>query len=201
MDDRQENCRVRWRTTAGHQIILDDTNERIYIQTAKGRNWIEMDQAGNIDVYTSNKVSIRSRKEINLTSDDTIRMHAAKGIHMYSGGDIRMQSGAGIYAEAATAIHQKSGGNINLNATSSMNLLSPGTMLLTSPGLGFNASPAAPAAPAKPLWTNRVPDHEPWARVMTKDDTTHAPELPYTSDRVGKVERGVEIERGKFWRR
>ena len=60
MDDRQENCRMRFRTTGGHQIIMDDTNERIYISTAKGNNWIELDQAGNIDIFTTNKVNIRS---------------------------------------------------------------------------------------------------------------------------------------------
>lgn len=201
MDDRQENCRVRFRTAAGHQIIMDDTNERIYIQTAKGRNWIEMDQAGNIDIFTTNKVSVRSRKDINLTSDETIRMHAGKGIHMYSGGDIRMQAKESIYQEALTAIHQKSTGNINLNAVASMNLLSSGSLLLTSPGLGLNGPPAQPAESKPPLWTNRVPDHEPWARTMTKSDTTHAPEVPYTSDMVGRTERGVTIERGKFWRR
>ena len=61
MDDRMENCRVRLRTTSGHQILLDDTNERIYISTAKGNNWIELDQDGNIDMYSANNVSIHAK--------------------------------------------------------------------------------------------------------------------------------------------
>jgi hypothetical protein len=107
MDDRQENCRMRFRTTAGHQILLDDTNERIYIATAKGNNWIEMDQDGNIDMYTNNKVSVRG-KDINFTADDTIRFHAGKAIHMYSGGD--------IHTEAVTDIHTKTQQNIRSHA-------------------------------------------------------------------------------------
>lgn len=258
MDDRQENCRIRFRTSSGNQIILDDTNERIYIQTARGRNWIELDQAGNIDMYTTNKVNIHAHKDINLTSDETIRMHAKKGIHMYSGTEIRAQAladihiktdanirtkaAASIYTEAATDIHMKSGSNLNLdagsvinvksgsnlnissgavlnaksgsafNATSgaTLNLLAGGDILATGSNIHFNGPGAAPAedattatAPAEQpaFWTNRVPDHEPWARTMTKSDLTHDPELPYTDKNVGKVERGVSIDRGKFWRR
>ena len=38
MDDRPFNSRVQFKTTAGHQILLDDTNERIYISTYEGKS-------------------------------------------------------------------------------------------------------------------------------------------------------------------
>lgn len=85
LDDRPFNCRIRLRTTSGHQILLDDSNERIYISTCKGNNWVEMDAAGNIDVYSSTRVSINAAKDINMTSGGTIRMFADKGIHMFAG--------------------------------------------------------------------------------------------------------------------
>lgn len=191
MDDRQENCRMRFRTTAGHQIILDDTNERIYIQTAKGKNWIELDQAGNIDIFTTNKLSVHARKDINLTSDSSIRMHAKKGIHMYSGDEIRMQ--------AEKDIHIKAGATINLNSASTTNILAGGSIIETGSAIHLNGPAAAPASPA--FWTNRVPDHEPYGRCMTKNDFTHDPELPYDSKQMGRTERGSTIERGRFWRR
>jgi hypothetical protein len=249
MDDRQENCRVRLRTTAGHQILMDDTNERIYIQTAKGNNWIEMDQAGNIDVFTTNKVNIRSRQDINLTSDMSIRMHAKDGIHMYSGSEIRAQAvgdihvktaanirthadasiyeeagtdihvkagsnireqaGASLYLEASSAIHAKSGSNFHIQAGGTLNETAGGVIKLTGSTIHLNGPAAAAASssnaqspaeqPAK--WTNRVPDHEPYGRVMTKGDFTHEPEVPYNSKQNGRIERGIEIIRGMFWRR
>ena len=249
MDDRQENCRVRFRSTAGHQIIMDDTNERIYIQTAKGNNWVEMDQAGNIDIFTTNKVNIRSQKDINLTSDETIRMHAKKGIHMYSGteirtqavGDIhmksaanirthadasiyteaatdihakagsniRIQAGSSLYTEAGSAIHAKSGTTLHLTAGGSFNGSAGGEMKLTGSIIHLNGPAATPASPATAqapaeqpaMWTNRVPAHEPYGRVMTKDDFTHEPEVPYDSNSNGRVERGSPITRGTYWRR
>lgn len=85
MDDRPFNCRMKLRTSTGHMILMDDTNERIYIMTNKGKNYIEMDSNGNIDVYSERRVSIGSAKDINLTSAETIRLHAGRGIHMYAG--------------------------------------------------------------------------------------------------------------------
>ena len=138
MDDRQENCRMRFRTTSGHQILLDDTNERIYISTAQGNNWIELDQAGNIDIFTTNKVNIRSNQDINLTSDKSIRMHAKEGIHMHSDTEIRMtskqdfhvvsdsnirlESKANSFIHALDNIHVKSDGNLNLSSTKTTNI-------------------------------------------------------------------------------
>lgn len=88
MDDRPFNSRMKMRTATGHMILMDDTNERIYIMTNKGKNWIEMDSNGNIDVFSENRISIASDSDINMTSKGSIRMHAAESIHMYAGHNI-----------------------------------------------------------------------------------------------------------------
>lgn len=191
MDDRQENCRVRLRTTSGHQIIMDDTNERIYIATAQGNNWIEMDQDGNIDIYTANKLNIHAAKEINMTSDESIRMHAKKGIHMHSDSDIRMTSGG--------TLHLKSASDINATTGAALNLMAAGNIVGQGAAVHFNGPVPGAAKPA--LFTNRVPAHEPWPRTMTKSDTSHAPEHAKDSDQVNRSERGRTINRGAFWRR
>ena len=239
MDDRQENCRIRLRTTAGHQIIMDDTNERIYIQTAKGNNWIELDQAGNIDMYTTNKVNIRAAKDINLTSDETIRMSAKKGIHLYSEDEIRahavkdisvlteenlrihslqgtliqsdqtmhITSGENLYITTAQDVHNRCGSNMMLSAGGSFHNNAGGSIIETASMIHMNGPSAAVAEAAQPpnerkaFWTNRVPDHEPYARCMTKHDYTHEPEFSYDSKDVNRVERGNTIARGMFWRR
>lgn len=111
MDDRAFNSRMKLRTTAGHQIILDDTNERIYINTAEGNSWIELDKSGNIDVYSERRISFHAKKDINFTTDETFRVKAKKGIHLYAGdnkdqenlpnppedGEIRIQSEADMH--------------------------------------------------------------------------------------------------------
>lgn len=220
MDDRQENCRVRLRTTSGHQIIMDDTNERIYIATAQGNNWIEMDQDGNIDIFTSNKLSVHANKEINFTSDETIRMYAKKGIHLRSDEEVRIDAAMDIHVktaqnirtkatqsiitEAGMSLESKCGSDLKLQSGGTSNFTAGGNMMSTAPEIHLNgptASPPQPPADKPAAWTNRVPLHEPWARVMTKTDQSHEPELPYTSKEVNRLERGRRIIRGLFWRR
>lgn len=92
MDDKHWNCRMRFRTPAGHQILLDDTNERIYISTAQGETWVELDRVGNIDIHASRNLSVHSGGDINFTTDQTFRVHADKGIHMYTRDEFRVHS-------------------------------------------------------------------------------------------------------------
>lgn len=85
MDDRPFNSRMRLRTNAGHQILMDDTNERIYISTAEGNTYMEFDKAGNIDVYAARRLSFHAENDINFQSDKSFRVLAKEGIYMYSG--------------------------------------------------------------------------------------------------------------------
>jgi hypothetical protein len=71
----------------------------------------------------------------------------------------------------------------------------------TSASLAFAGVAASTPAELLAYWTSRVPAHEPWARTMTKDDTTHTPEFTYNQTDVNKVERGRVIDRGMYWRR
>jgi len=91
MDDRPFNSRIKLRTATGHQVILDDTNERIYVSTNKGKCWIEMDTCGNIDFFSEGRISMNTEKGFNFSTDDTFRVHAKKGIHLYSGNNISQE--------------------------------------------------------------------------------------------------------------
>jgi len=229
MDDRMENCRMRFRTMSGHQILLDDTNERIYISTAQGNNWVEMDQAGNIDIFSNSRVSIRAASDINMTSDKSIRMYAKEGIHMYSDAeikayaktDIHLKTGNILFVESKSDTNVKSGAMVNVTSKADMNLKSGGKGNYTSDGatnikaggqiiqtgtqIHLNGPGAESAKEAKEallaFYTNRVPAHEPWGRMITKKDTGHEGELQYSDKNVGKMEGGKEIPRNPFWRR
>lgn len=229
MDDRMENCRMRLRTMSGHQILMDDTNERIYISTAQGNNWVEMDQSGNIDIFSSSRVSIRSASDINLTSDASIRMHAKDGIHLHSDTDTKIFSRTGIHVKSEDklfvqsngdanfkvgtvlnissqgATHVNSGQQLNLTGGKAINVRAGGNILLTGSQIlsnGPQAEEAKKAIDAQPaLFTNRVPTHEPYARGLTKKDDSHESEYGYYDKKVNRFERGIEIIRGLYWRR
>ena len=85
MDDRPFNSRIRVRTTGGNQIILDDTNERIHVSTSGGKSWVEMDAAGNIDVYGERNLSFHADKNLNFSAGESIRLKSDGFISMYAG--------------------------------------------------------------------------------------------------------------------
>jgi hypothetical protein len=118
MTDRKDNCRMRFRTTGGSQIILDDTNERIYISTAKGKSWIEIDEQGPIYIYTEQDFSVRAKGDINFTTDKTFRVSAAQGIHLNSSGDIRATTATNLHLHAASEVHVQAGSTLHLLSSS-----------------------------------------------------------------------------------
>ncbi len=246
MDDRPENCRIRWRTSSGHQVLLDDTNERIYISTADGNNWVEMDQSGNIDIFAARRVSIRAALDVNITTDATFRVYAKEGIHMTSQGEIRMSSskdtiitsdqnlqittvndvnitsGSDANLSIGGTLNLQSGGDTNINsggaglwtAGSTMDMLSSSAYTLTASTVNFNGPQAATAGTAdianqyQAYFTNRVPEHEPYGRIMmdknatdNDSDNNFSLELTYTDPNVGRVELGETIPRNSRWHR
>lgn len=105
MDDRPFNSRIKLKTTAGHQILMDDTNERIYINTAEGNSYIEMDNNGNIDVYTKRRLSFHAEKDINFSTDETFRVHAKKSINLYAGNNTEQEKLDGPPSDGQIRIH------------------------------------------------------------------------------------------------
>jgi len=100
MDDDLDHCRIKLRTTSGHQIIMDDTNERIYISTAQGKTWIEIDEKGTIDIYGSQDISLKADGDLNLSAKKTIRMSGGEGVHIASATELRMHSGTDTHIRA-----------------------------------------------------------------------------------------------------
>lgn len=241
MDDKEKNCRIRIRTTAGNQIIMDDTNERMYISTPLGKSWIELDRNGNIDIYSERRISVHAEKDINITSEESIRMHGKTGVHIQSGDQISMTStgdtnvvtnnlritGTDVFTEASGNFHVSAGSNANITSSKNLNLRGgvafvtansgtlhlkgSGQVLLTGSAVHLNgpsagnATAASPSEATKSFLPNRVPEHEPWPRIMFIDTDLAEPkqtlELAVDGEDVGKVELGENIERGQNWRR
>jgi hypothetical protein len=78
---------VRLRTAQGHQILMHDTEETIYISHAKGNSWVELTADGSINIYGKNGFNLRSEGNINIHSDQNINMNAQGNINMRTHGN------------------------------------------------------------------------------------------------------------------
>ena len=81
MDDGDQQL-IRLRTKSGAQILLDETNGNVYIINKKGTGWIEIDDAGKIDVWANDSISIRSHKDINLRADRDLNIESGRDINI-----------------------------------------------------------------------------------------------------------------------
>lgn len=125
---------VRIRTRTGHQILLHNSEDLIYISHGSGNSWIEMTANGKIDVYAKDSISFHTEKDFNFTATRDINFTATRNINTSAGGYIRETS--------VGANETKAGGNI----------------VETASRIDMNG-PSAQAA----LKANRIPQREPWA--------------------------------------
>jgi len=144
MDDgdiENNNALVRLRTSKGHQLMMNDSENFFYIVHANGQTWIELGQEGTVDIYSTNSVNVRTQGTINL--------HADKDINMFAGGNINMKSNAATNIGAVTTLNMASQGDMTLYSQTTVGVRSDGTLALQSEaggswsggsGLKFNAS-------------------------------------------------------------
>jgi len=72
----------RIRTRTGHQLLMHNSEDLIYIANSQGTTWIEMTSMGKIDIYASDCVSIHTEADFNLKAARDINMEAGRNINM-----------------------------------------------------------------------------------------------------------------------
>jgi hypothetical protein len=152
--DNPETGRVRVKTAAGHQIILDDANERIYVSTARGASWFEMDQDGRIHVYGADSISFTTGGDFNVSAVGSFNVNAGKEVNIQAGGAAKI---------AACGAMHVSGAGVNLESTSGFNILAAADLIQTGSSIHLNGPTAA--STDCPTTPPIVPAHEPWTRA------------------------------------
>lgn len=87
MDDGEDSEYIGFRTRSGAQIKIDETNGLIYAINKKGTAWIQMDEDGNVDVFSAESISARSRKDINFRADRDVNIEAGQNINVKAAKD------------------------------------------------------------------------------------------------------------------
>ena len=73
---------IRFRTRTGHQILLHNSEDLIYITNARGTAWIELTSDGKIDVYAKDSISVRTENDLNFYADRDINMEAGRNFNL-----------------------------------------------------------------------------------------------------------------------
>ena len=105
----------RVRTRTGHQILLHNTEDLIYIANSKGSAWIELTSDGKIDVYAKDSISMHTENDFNFTADRNITIEAGANIDLKASGTY-----TGLGEDGAVKLRK---GNIQMETLNDFNML------------------------------------------------------------------------------
>jgi hypothetical protein len=189
---------IRLRTRTGHQILLHNSEDLIYIGNAKGTAWIELTSNGKIDIYAADSISIHSKADLNIRADRDINMEAGRNVnikstaktHIDAGSDLNLVVTNNGYISTAGSLHVKTGTDNFFTAGGNTNIKSGGNHAETASMIYMNSSVAATAAmSATALSTStlpsvdgditsimrRIPGKEPWVHHENLDPAQFVP--------------------------
>jgi len=207
---------IRLRTRTGHQILLHNSEDLIYIGNARGTAWIELTSDGKIDIYAEDSISVRTKKDFNFYADRDFNFEAGRNINFKSAERTQIEVGTdynlivlGSGKITTTGdLDVATTGDNNLTAVGSTNLKSGGQHIETASAIHMNGPSAATATPAVPLTTFanpdeteatvdsimlRIPSHEPWPHHENLDP------LSFKSDLTDR-EAGSDIPVPASWK-
>ena len=175
--DLLHNELVRLRTRTGHQILLHNTEDLIYIGNSRGTAWIELTSDGKIDVYAEDSISMHTKNDFNFTADRNVTIEAGANLSLKASGNyigdkltvgrvqIESSKDTNILVGGSTKITTEMDFDLNtgfsnkLTAGSTTEIKSSGNHIETASEIHMNGPQAATAATASALSVHRVPGH------------------------------------------
>lgn len=157
MDDGDingEDRLMRFRTTAGHQIMMSDSGKFIYIVHANGLSWVELGNEGTVDVYAANSINLRTQGDFNVHADRDINLFAGRYFQAKAKEIVNVQSDGDINVIAKTSMNLWSQAALQVKADGSLTIDSQGgswqgnsSLIFQAGGIDFNGPAAASVTP------------------------------------------------------
>jgi len=109
-----QNELMRFRTRTGHQIVLHNSEDLIYIGNSRGTAWIEFTSDGKIDIHAQDSISVMSDTDINFTAERDFNIDAGRNINMKA---------SARYSDSAQFLDNKQSGRIQIESAWDTNIL------------------------------------------------------------------------------
>jgi len=86
------NEMLRLKTRTGHQILMHNAEDLIYIGNAKGTAWVELTSNGKIDIYSEDSISVRTAQDLNFKADRDINFQADRDFNVRAKKNITVEA-------------------------------------------------------------------------------------------------------------
>jgi hypothetical protein len=143
---------LRIRTALGHQILMSDDGQTLFIIHSNGQSYIELGKEGTIDMYATNSVNIRTQGDLNLHADNNININATKdlniaadNINIQAETDINFRAGANFKGYTLGTYTIKVDGPMSMGAGGSGSYASSGDMFINGSKVNLNTGETSTA--------------------------------------------------------
>lgn len=166
---------VRLRTAGGHQLMMNDTDNTLYISHKNGTSWIELTSDGSVNIFANNGFNVRSKGTINLHSDKDVNINAENNLTMRSGSATQIDAGTlkltslnklSIFSRLDTEFKSSA---FNVDSSTSISLLTSGKLVLNGSAVPINSVAGTIVVPVNPV------------KIQTLHDTSRSSGV-YTSE-------------------
>jgi hypothetical protein len=82
---------IRFRTRTGHQILMHNSEDLIYIGNARGTTWIELTSDGKIDIYAEDSISVHTKQDFNFHCDRDFNLEVGRNFNVKVNGEYHTQ--------------------------------------------------------------------------------------------------------------
>jgi len=87
---RPHNELIRLRTRTGAQIMMNTSEDLIYINNSTGSCWIEMSSNGKLDVYAKDSISFHTENDFNFTADRDINFESGRDVNFLVNNNLNL---------------------------------------------------------------------------------------------------------------
>ena len=171
---------VRIRTRTGHQILLHNSEDLIYIGNSKGTTWVELTANGKIDVYAKDSISFHTEADFNFKADRDVNIEAGRNVNIKSAlntniesTELSLKANSNGYITVGSQLHENIGTDYFFTlGGDSHTVKADGKTDHVTPSSRSGSTSATNAISVSNLTTfvlpetesimKRVPQHEPW---------------------------------------
>ena len=154
---------VRIRTAKGHQIIMSDSGDTLYISHANGQSWFELGAEGTVDVYAANSVNIRGG-DINLHADRNVNINGqtvninSESLLNLQGKQTQITGTDSLLSYSDKYVGIKSDGTISLESAKTGTWEAGSSMVLSAGCIDLNGGKAPSVPKTTPPSKQKLPD-------------------------------------------
>lgn len=128
---------IRLRTSLGHQILMSDDGQCLFIIHANGQSWVELGKEGTIDMYATNSVNVRTQGDLNLHADNNINIQADKNINIKAKENLTINTDKDFVTRVGANFKQQTLADHALKVNGKMAFTGDGEASLASGGTAF----------------------------------------------------------------